>query len=89
MEDLAINDPTGTIPSETEIQRRLVQIGHPAGGETIHVPRETKTQTLDLWKMSSYRFELFALYFANFKRVFALDSGYLGSGSQEHEIGQS
>ncbi|RMJ06924.1 hypothetical protein CDV36_013477 [Fusarium kuroshium] len=89
MEDLAINDPTGTIPSETEIQRRLVQIGHPAGGETIHVPRETKTQTLDLWKMSSYRFELFALYFTNFKRVFALDSGYLGSGSQELEIGQS
>ncbi|RSL45084.1 hypothetical protein CEP54_014422 [Fusarium duplospermum] len=89
MEDLAIKDSTGTIPSEAEVQRRLVQIGHPAGGETNLVPRETKTQTLDLWKTSSHRFELFGLYFANFKRVFALDSGYLGSGAQELEIGQS
>ncbi|EEU47176.1 uncharacterized protein NECHADRAFT_77370 [Fusarium vanettenii 77-13-4] len=89
MEDLATNDPTGIIPSETEVQRRLVQIGHPAGGQTIFVPRETKTQTLDLWKTSSHRFVPFALYYANFKRVFALDSGYLGSGPQDLEVGRS
>ncbi|KAL2690140.1 hypothetical protein Neosp_004208 [[Neocosmospora] mangrovei] len=89
MQDLAIKDPNGIIPSESEVHRRLVQIGHQAGGQTVLVPKETKTQTLDLWKTSSHRFETFALYYANFKRVFALDSGYLGSGPQDLEVGQS
>ncbi|KAJ4152488.1 hypothetical protein NW754_004284 [Fusarium falciforme] len=89
MKDLAMNDPTCIIPSEAEVQRRLVQIGHPAGGQTILVPKETKTRTLDLWKTLSHRFEPFALYFANYKRVFALDSGYLGSGPQDLMVGRS
>lgn len=90
MERIASQDPTRTMPTLGDLQQNLAEIGHTALGPAPVTSQVTpRKEYLSTWKQKASLFECFALLFANYKKVFATDTGFVGSAHRDVHPGQT
>jgi hypothetical protein len=88
LEELARRN-NSLVPSQAELRSRLADIGHRAAGLADRKALYGAKEYTANWKRASERFEVFGLYYANYKKVFATARGYMGSGHQSLQAGQT
>lgn len=89
-ETLAGADPAGgLVPSQAELRRQLAEIGHRAVGGDAQGSSKGAKEYVDKLRQAARRFEVFGLYYANYKRLFTTAGGLVGAGSQSLQAGQT
>ncbi|KAK5655089.1 hypothetical protein OQA88_5988 [Cercophora sp. LCS_1] len=77
----------GLAPSRAELRSMLAELGYLAVEGVVAAP--DRAGRLKAWERKARTFDLFGQYYANFKRVFKTDSGYLGTANQGVSAGLS
>ncbi|KAK0721959.1 heterokaryon incompatibility protein-domain-containing protein [Lasiosphaeria miniovina] len=98
------DDPTGSgiFPTQSDLRQHLAAIGHPAaasvgGGSSSLLAaakgllqyQARKREHIRGIEGGARQFDTFAQYYANYKRLFATDTGYIGSATEEIRQGQT